>query len=554
MTRPKITSVNFYDVLRATHGGSICVRGLNNELSKWFDVALVTFHEDLDIYFDKVSINEHFYVTTIAKPNSLKETERAFYSEADFEKVNLLDPSMTAGRYYSEIPEFVASLQKIAVESTVVITEHPYTYRLIKRAVPEKRIWYRAHNVEYDYKDKTWQRCDSHDTLLEELFELEKECCDGSELILTITQADADRFNSLYGVPKSKLLNISAGIDLSTFVLPSERGKLNPDYSASALFISSYAEAAIDAAMRMLEIARKTPMVMYYIIGSVCQAIDPDIIPDNVRLMGIVSEEEKERFFSSADVALNLIEGGGGMNVKMLEYFAFGLPTIATEFGVRGVSADHKTHCIITSLERAADDILLFCNMSMAERDKMAKNAYELVKRDYSWDASVNRILSFLSVNNKSLYETVLETVSDADLPDADVQPEEASLDKEKKYFVFGAGKLGKRCINMLSNIGTIPVGVVDNNQSLWGSSINGIPIRSPKELFLEGNADIIVAAGMSFTVDILRQLVDNNIQRDRIYIAIGGTDLHPCGRQTGDIHHYYDFDKILTLKERGKL
>ena len=157
MTRQKVLAVNLYDILQTYHGGSLVIRGLYTSLSEWFDITLVTFHDDMDILFDQVWLNKHFCVVPLAKPKILNEREKMLNRELGFEKIGISDPSIPTSRYYAEVPEFVNAIQRFAQDSIVVITEHPYTYNLLKHAVPDKRIWYRAQNVEYDYKNMAWQ-------------------------------------------------------------------------------------------------------------------------------------------------------------------------------------------------------------------------------------------------------------------------------------------------------------------------------------------------------------------------------------------------------------
>jgi len=47
---------------------------------------------------------------------------------------------------------------------------------------------------------------------------------------------------------------------------------------------------------------------------------------------------------------------------------------------------------------------------------------------------------------------------------------------------LFGAGNLGQRTLTGLRRFGIDPLCFVDNNQSLWGKDLNGIPVLSPPE------------------------------------------------------------------------
>lgn len=81
---------------------------------------------------------------------------------------------------------------------------------------------------------------------------------------------------------------------------------------------------------------------------------------------------------------------------------------------------------------------------------------------------------------------------------------------------LFGAGNLGQRTLTGLRKVGIEPLCFVDNNNSLWGKDLNGIPVLSPSEgVKLYGNRATFVvtiwrAGGrdrMAARVGQLRQL-----------------------------------------------
>jgi FkbM family methyltransferase len=47
---------------------------------------------------------------------------------------------------------------------------------------------------------------------------------------------------------------------------------------------------------------------------------------------------------------------------------------------------------------------------------------------------------------------------------------------------LFGAGGLGRRCLEGLRRYGVEPLAFADSNASLWGSTIDGVPVLSPTE------------------------------------------------------------------------
>lgn len=75
---------------------------------------------------------------------------------------------------------------------------------------------------------------------------------------------------------------------------------------------------------------------------------------------------------------------------------------------------------------------------------------------------------------------------------------------------LFGAGKLAKRYINILTGIGVKISFLVDNNQEKWGNSLNGIKIMSPLELN-RSSAPIIIA-------NSYRSIITNQLEQMGLY------------------------------------
>ncbi|MDR0608660.1 MAG: FkbM family methyltransferase [Planctomycetaceae bacterium] len=87
-----------------------------------------------------------------------------------------------------------------------------------------------------------------------------------------------------------------------------------------------------------------------------------------------------------------------------------------------------------------------------------------------------------------------------------------ASLNKEKKLALFGAGHLGLIAVNILKSNG-LPIDYfVDNDHKKIGQSIEGIPVISAQELVkIAGNTEVIIAS-LSYFKEIFIQLYELGI------------------------------------------
>jgi glycosyltransferase involved in cell wall biosynthesis len=101
--------------------------------------------------------------------------------------------------------------------------------------------------------------------------------------------------------------------------------------------------------------------------------------------LGVVSEEVKNGLLASVDVALNPMTSGSGSNLKILEYFATGVPVVSTSFGGRGTSARGWEHFVESEVQDFSQTIDRVLDNEYPRLDTMVKSARELVEREYDW-------------------------------------------------------------------------------------------------------------------------------------------------------------------------
>ena len=66
----------------------------------------------------------------------------------------------------------------------------------------------------------------------------------------------------------------------------------------------------------------------------------------------------------------------------------------------------------------------------------------------------------------------------------------------ERRVVLFGAGNLGRKVLRCLRTIGVEPLAFADNGQSRWGTSVDGVPVLSPKDAAVRyGSSALFVIA-----------------------------------------------------------
>jgi glycosyltransferase involved in cell wall biosynthesis len=88
-------------------------------------------------------------------------------------------------------------------------------------------------------------------------------------------------------------------------------------------------------------------------------------------------------YLGAADIAIVPIEAGGGIRMKILEYFAARKPVVSTPKGIEGILAKNGKEAIITSINEFPKEIIKLIK-SKKLRKKLEENAFKLVQK-YDW-------------------------------------------------------------------------------------------------------------------------------------------------------------------------
>lgn len=546
MARKTITAVNHYDVFPFNHGGSLGIRGLYKALSEWVDVNIVTIVRE-HVYADEVWISNHVRVIPLYVP---VEYEKGCIEE--FKKAEKIldnddvDIDQVFMRYFCENDNVIEKVRQIGKDSILVLAEHVYTWRIVEKAFSDKPIWYRANNVEYDYKNNLYKDKYFKEGYLKYLYDFEKECCLKCEKVLTVSQLEAGRFIDLYNIPESmkqKFMDIKSGYDIDSVnpVYPSERKKFDDGYKYHGLYIASATKNAFDAAKYCVELAKVFGDIKIFVVGSVYSLLEKEItIPPNVEVMGIVSDETKEELLRTCDFAMNLMESGAGINIKMFEYFAYGIPVISTEYGARGIEIENGKNIIITTPEKYKEEIRAFLESDKADKDYIAKNARRMLEDVYSWRNLSKKIVQEIeSMYGYSLMDDAVD-LNEIRLYEHFNNP---SVFPGGDFFIRCAGMYGLATLSYLDAKGYKPQAFVDSSPEKIASGVGGIKVISLEEYKSHYKDTDIIVANTKWD-QIAADLLSIGVAPNHIYISyhISGECIVRLSDLKGRIG-YYDWE-----------
>jgi len=306
------------------------------------------------------------------------------------------------------------TLHTQGTDAACVIASHPYLYPAIARTLPHIPLVYDAHNVEADMK--ALLLAETLPELLQEVNTIELECCLAAQTILTCSRADARRFAHLYGVDPDHCHLVPNGCNSATvrFADTAQRKLLRRrlDYPDArlALFMGSGHKPNQEAAAHIISMAAQLPEVQFLLAGSVSTQTYVRELPrpENVHLVGIVSEQVKNILLQAADVGLNPMTSGAGTNLKIIEYAMSGLESVSTLFGMRGLEGGFAPAVHICGLEDFPVQIRRILTKPSLSADLEAA-AVRTAKR-YAWSATMRPLCHIINNLRAPAKDTVHAT------------------------------------------------------------------------------------------------------------------------------------------------
>ena len=300
-------------------------------------------------------------------------------------------------------PKYQLKLSQLIKEMEAVIVSHPWVYPYVKTEIKNMSrkpiLIYDSHNIEYKIKKDIL--CDTllGKFLVHKVKKVERELIKNCDLIFACSDEDAQGFSDLYAVDKKKILVIPNGASIRDIPFPnieekkSARNHFGLEKTPTAILLASGGYEPNDNAAEYicLKLAPLLTDITFVLVGSACDLIlnkHNNQLTQNIKLMGVVSQEDKKGLLYAADLALNPVTKGSGTNIKVFDYLAAGLPLVTTPVGARGIDFTNNEDVVIAEIddfpeviERLIDDDVL--------RNKIAKKARKLAE-SYDWRAIAN--------------------------------------------------------------------------------------------------------------------------------------------------------------------
>lgn len=212
---------------------------------------------------------------------------------------------------------------------------------------------------------------------------VEKLSCKLCDFVITIIEEDKERLKAL-GVDGNKIHVIPHGVELSRYKKLNGkkiRKRYNLKYPTilfhGALSYKPNRDAIKVIEKKIIPELKKKVNFHTFIIGD----SPPEFNHSNIIFTGTVKNIPD--YIDAADVAIVPLKAGGGMRMKILEYFASRKPVISTKKGAEGIPVKNGKEIIIAEINDFPSQIIKLIK-SKKLRNKLTKNAFDFVKA-YDW-------------------------------------------------------------------------------------------------------------------------------------------------------------------------
>jgi glycosyltransferase involved in cell wall biosynthesis len=222
--------------------------------------------------------------------------------------------------------------------------------------------------------------------------------------VAAITEVDAAIMRK--EVPSANIRIIPAGVDTDYFQ-PSSL----PEDPNRILWIGSLAwDPNVDAVRYFLDsifplILKAKPEAIFDIIGVNSERLAKTAAKfgANVHIHGKVPDIRD--YLARSAVVVVPLRIGGGMRLKLLDFFAYGKAVVTTAIGAEGNRAIDGTEVYIRDTPLEISEAILDLLNDPNKRSEMGRNARELVLQHYSWKTIANDFTAFYeSVQHRQAY------------------------------------------------------------------------------------------------------------------------------------------------------
>jgi glycosyltransferase involved in cell wall biosynthesis len=401
--RPHIVVLSTYPFFPSESGGRIRGASLIKGLLSEFDIEIIaTARQE-----ERAATSTPLPGVTqriVRLPDAIYRREREWMVDVDWTPISDVVP----GLLIREARDYLNAVAAASQGASAIMLSHSYLVDALPAVESLPPILLDAVDLEVIQKQRALPDSPTGSSLKRAVEILERSATHRADLITICSPDDATAMAAYYS-PSAPLELIPNGtaVDDIDFVTLGQRtsnsrawlerfnSANSSDYRAMALFVASWHPPNLDAARHLMDMAVDVRDVVFVLAGSHSRYFDEWTVPPNVVRSGFVSDAVKRGLLSAATMALNPMNTGSGTNLKILEYWAAGVPTVSTPFGVRGLDVVAGEHYVEAPIEAFPEEIERIAEGDDA-LEEMVRNARSIVEHAYDWRTIGTRFRSLV--------------------------------------------------------------------------------------------------------------------------------------------------------------
>jgi len=322
----------------------------------------------------------------------------------------------TAAKYYD--PAFGRLIQSAIRQWNIDLVELQHlntaAYRRWVSSVP---TLLREHNIEY----KVWERQARHaNNIVERAYvsmvaprirAYEARVASQFDRCITVSEADSNHLRDV--APTAKIEMIPSGVDTEYFV--ADGG--TPQEPCSMVLTGAFDWKPKQRNLKVF-LTKFYPMIKAKLPNATLKIVGKGV-PDELgaladRLQGVTitgSVPDVRPYLRSAALALNYMENGGGIALKVLEAMAMRKAVLSNSLGCEGIRVRHGENVFLADTVESFADAAVLLLQNVGVREKIAQGGYRLVQECYAWERLASQFeecyASVLSEQRRPLYRNL---------------------------------------------------------------------------------------------------------------------------------------------------
>ena len=292
-----------------------------------------------------------------------------------------------------DLSSFTKKAKQLAEESDLVIIDHLSIFPLVD-GIKDVPIIYNSHNSEITMAKQLYPE---NEQILGIVEKTERSILNKSIATTYCSKKDFQELQDYYGSIKNGFY-IPNGTIMQEKVNYKDRIK-----SKNILFVGSGHPPNVLAAQKLIPLAKLMPEYNFVVCGGAGNGLKDKTIPNNLKIMGHVSDDKLHELFVTSFAFINPMESGSGTHLKMMKALSYGIPIITSKVGARGFSNKEIQESMLIANDDKENIKAIQALQNEAIYKNLCNNSYVHAKT-YDWETIKKQYAEVINsfINNSS--------------------------------------------------------------------------------------------------------------------------------------------------------